>query len=178
LILPWFKPGNSSPAADRQALHHHVQARMASRLRARKKGDFSLKTTSPAHTQIVQTCEIDNTCHCRSLPYVESKFANRAIPFANMPSLQSGPAVTTLLGTWRTDIGCPRLRAKKMYAVTRREMSRRARRDRNAKGENAKGKRECKRGNVKGDAAQIAANHRGCQSPRPAACGIRRLGAR
>src|ERR1700681_742749 len=42
--------------------------------------------------------------------------------FANLPRRHDTP--------WhfaRTDIGCPRSRAKKMYALARREMSRRAR---------------------------------------------------
>src|SRR5947209_3617140 len=35
----------------------------------------------PASTQIVQTWRADNTCHCISCTYVESKFAKRAIFF-------------------------------------------------------------------------------------------------
>ena len=59
----------------------------------------------------------------------KSKFAKRAISFANLPSLQTGPAVATFLTVTisraPTSVGC--CRAQKKYALARREMSCRAR---------------------------------------------------
>ena len=68
---------------------------------------------TPARTQIVQTWRDDNAYHVISLTYVESKFAKHAILFANSLSLQSGPAVTTLLGIARAPTSVVRGRAQK-----------------------------------------------------------------
>src|SRR5438128_1430468 len=81
---------------------------------------------TPACTQSVQTWRDDNACHATSLTYVESKFAKRAILFANSLSLQSGPSVTTLLGISRAPTSLVRGRAQKMSDLARREMSCRA----------------------------------------------------
>jgi hypothetical protein len=73
----------------------------------------SLKTTSPACTQNRANWRGDNTCHCISLTYVDSKFAKRAIPFADLPSLQTCSAVTTLPGISRAPTSVVRVGAQK-----------------------------------------------------------------
>jgi hypothetical protein len=69
----------------------------------KKREDFSLKTTPPP---------INTT---------------RDFFFANRPSLQVAPAVTILIGISRAPTSIVRGGAQKMYALPRREMSRRAR---------------------------------------------------
>src|ERR1700719_3544131 len=49
----------------------------------------------------------------------KSKFAKHAVFSANLPSLQSSPAVTTLLGISRAPTSLVRGRAQKMYALPR-----------------------------------------------------------
>src|SRR5258708_12516616 len=68
---------------------------------------------TPARTQIVQSWRDDNACHCIPVTYIEFKFAKRAVSFANSLPLQSGPAVTTLLGISRTPTSVVRGRTQK-----------------------------------------------------------------
>jgi hypothetical protein len=49
----------------------------------------------------------------------KSKFAKRAISFANLPSLQTCRAVTTLLGIARAPTSLGRVRAQKTSALKR-----------------------------------------------------------